>query len=151
VAALTDRLAVIGAQLLVDTLATGSTSFPAARPQHGDVTYAGEVKARRAPPRLGSTGSDLERVVRLDRAWTTFRHERLLVLDAVARSSPTAPSGLERGAGPGGLLGTSVHTGDGVLELLEVQPAGKRPMGPQRGAEASGGGGRQARDDDPRH
>lgn len=153
VAALTDRLAVIGAQLLVDTLATGVDELPGGSPQHGDVTYAEKVKPEELRLDWARPASDLERVVRLDRAWTTFRHERLLVLDAVARSSPDGAEPASSAVPvPGGLLGTSVHTGDGVLELLEVQPAGKRPMAAPawcRGVRAEVGD--RLGDDDPRH
>jgi methionyl-tRNA formyltransferase len=126
VSALTGRLAVIGAQLLVDTLAPGVDVLPAGSPQRGEATYAEKIRPEELRLDWARPASELERVVRLDRAWTTFRAERLLVLDAAARSTPR-PSPHEVG-GPGVLHGTSVQTGDGVLELLEVQPAGKRPM-----------------------
>jgi methionyl-tRNA formyltransferase len=62
----------------------------------------------------------------LDRAWTTFRGDRFRVLGA--RAHP--PAGDPGVAGtPGTLVGTAVVTGAGTLELLEVQPAGRRPMG----------------------
>ena len=146
------RLAVIGAELLVDTLAAGRrrASAPGA-PQRGEPTYAEKLRPERAPARLVAPGaSELERVVRLDRAWTTFRGERLLVLDAVARPGRRPADGA---AGDGVATsrarcdGTSVRTGDGVLELLVVQPAGQasacRPSAWRRGVRAAAG--REAR------
>ncbi len=127
--ALTDRLAAIGAQLLVDTLAAGVDALPAGSPQIGEPTYAQKIRPEELRLDWVRPAAELERVVRLGRAWTTFRHERLLVLDAVAHPSvPGSEAEENAGAGPGSLHETSVRTGDGALELLEVQPAGKRPM-----------------------
>jgi len=129
VGTLTDRLAVVGARLLVDALAPGVDRLPPGTPQEGAVTYAEKVMPDELRLDWARPAPDLERVVRLDRAWTTFRGERLLVLDAVARAAPDQAATGDRAApGPGVMEGTAVHTGDGVLELLEVQPAGKRPM-----------------------
>ncbi len=129
VAALTARLAVIGAQLLVDTLAPGVAALGPGSPQRGDPTYAEKLRPEELRLDWARPAPELERVVRLDRAWTTFRHERLLVVDAAARSEPDPSAAADAAAGrPGVLRDTSVRTGDGVLELLEVQPAGKRPM-----------------------
>ncbi len=129
VSALTGRLAVIGAQLLVDTLAAGVGQLPPGTPQRGEVTYADKVRPEELRLDWDRSASELERVVALDRAWTTFRHERLRVLDAVAlTAADTVAPGSSAGTAPGVLHGTSVQTGDGVLELVEVQPAGKHPM-----------------------
>jgi methionyl-tRNA formyltransferase len=152
VAALTERLATLGAQLLVDTLAPGVEALPAGSPQTGEPTYAQKVRPDELRLEWTRPALDLERVVRLDRAWTTFRRERLLVLDAVAHASaPGREAGDGGDGGPGTLRQTSVRTGDGVLELLEVQPAGKRPMPASawwRGMRVEGGetlGGEQER------
>jgi methionyl-tRNA formyltransferase len=129
VSGLTARLATIGAELLVDTLAAGVDVLPAGVAQEGEPTYAEKLRPEELHLDWSRSASELERVVRLDRAWTTFRHDRLRVLDAVVRSGP--PPGEEDGdapATPGSLRESAVRTGDGVLELLEVQPAGKRPM-----------------------
>jgi methionyl-tRNA formyltransferase len=58
---------------------------------------------------------DLHREVRLGRAWTTFRDGRLRVLRA-------------RVVDGGELSAGVMPAGEGALELLEVQPEGKRPM-----------------------
>jgi methionyl-tRNA formyltransferase len=129
VAALTDRLATTGAQLLVDTLAPGVDALPLGSPQIGEPTYAQKLRSDELRLDWARPATELERVVRLDRAWTTFRQERLLVLDAVAHASAPGPEAADdRDGAPGALHETSVRTGEGVLELLEVQPAGKRPM-----------------------
>ncbi len=126
VGSLTDRLAVIGARLLVDVLAHGVDALPAGTPQHGDVTYAEKIRPDELRLDWARPAADLERVVRLDRAWTTFRGERLLVLDAVAAPGASDAGGDARR--PGELHDCVVGTGAGVLELVEVQPAGKRRM-----------------------
>ena len=118
---LTARLAAIGAELVVELLAGGAGGLGPGEPQTGEATYA--AKLAPAELRLDWTrpAEELWRVVRLDRAWTTFRGRRLRVLDAVARA--------ERAPGPPGTLhGDAVATGRGVLELLEVQPEGRTPM-----------------------
>lgn len=128
-APLTNRLATLGAQLLVEALAHGVDALPAGTPQQGEPTYAEKVRAEELHLVWDRPASELQRVVRLDRAWTTWRGERLRVLDAMAHAGPAMPDQDDDGAGlPGSLEGPRVRTGDGVLELLEVQPAGKRPM-----------------------
>jgi methionyl-tRNA formyltransferase len=135
VSSLTERLAVIGAHVLVDALAGGIDALPPGAPQRGEPTYAPKIQPEELRLDWSRPASDLERVVRLDRAWTTFRGERMLVLDALARPLPSASESGGAGVGrreeaarPGTLEGTSVRTGEGVLELIEVQPAGKRAM-----------------------
>jgi methionyl-tRNA formyltransferase len=129
VGALTQRLAVIGADLLVDTLSGGVDALGPGVPQRGEPTYAEKVRPGELRLDWSRGASELERVVRLDRAWTTFRDERLIVLDALSRPGPAFSDGADNAARRvGSLYGTSVVTDDGELELLEVQPAGKRPM-----------------------
>ena len=88
-----------GADLLVEVLADGcGRPRPGAAPG-GRAHLRGQARARRVPPRLPLPADELHRIVRLDRAWTTFRGERLRVLDAVARRPrPTARRG--RAAAP---------------------------------------------------
>ncbi len=63
--------------------------------------------------------AELDRLVRLGGAWTTFRGKRLKVLAA----EPL-------GVGPEDIVGGDVLDGDrvGGLRLLRVQPEGKGPM-----------------------
>lgn len=116
VAALRSRLADIGAELLVERLAEGLGS---PQPQVGEVTYA--AKLDRTEFRLDWTrpAVELHRVVRLGRAWTMFRDRRLGI--EVARWRHEAGSGR-----PGTIDGPLIATGDGVLELIEVKPEGRR-------------------------
>jgi methionyl-tRNA formyltransferase len=72
--------------------------------------------------RWEKSAAQLHRVVRLGRAWTTFRGKRLGVLKAT-------PVGAPDDAGPPGtLVGTVVRTGDGALQLEKVQPESRTPM-----------------------
>jgi len=134
--ALTARLAGLAAELLVEVLSGGVATLGPGKPQSGDSTYAPKIETEELRLDFSRTVSELERIVRLDRAWTTFRGERLRVLDAVgtcreerpaanASSVPAAPTIGEEPA-PGSLRGTSVQAADGTLELLVVQPAGRR-------------------------
>ncbi|HEX4906159.1 MAG TPA: methionyl-tRNA formyltransferase [Acidimicrobiales bacterium] len=110
------RLVDIGTSLLVDTLARPLTE-PV--PQVGQPTYAAKIEPDELRIDWSRPAEEIHRLVRLGRAWTTFRGDRLRVL----RGTPTV-SNLE----PGVLDGALVGTGRGALELVEVQPAGKGPQ-----------------------
>jgi methionyl-tRNA formyltransferase len=117
------RLGDLGSSLVLDLLAR-PTGLPEPTPQSGEPTYA--AKLRPEDLRLDFCRSAVEcgRVVRVGRAWTTFRGRRLLV--RTARPGAEVPAHF---AGPLGLLeGSVVHTGSGVLELLEVQDEGRRAL-----------------------
>ena len=120
--ALTRRLSDVGARLLVDVLAGGVDGLPPAVPQEGAPSYAAKIEPDELNLDWEHPALELERVVRLDRAWTTYRTERLRVLDAIAER--TSHLSLE----PGEVRDALVGTGDGLLRLVSVQPAGRRAM-----------------------
>jgi methionyl-tRNA formyltransferase len=128
--ALTERLARVGAELLVELLAGGVAALGPGEPQQGEATYAEKLTAEEMHLRWDQPAARLERVVRLDRAWTTCGGRRLRVLEAraagVADHGPSAA--FLPGDRPGTLRGELVRAGEGALELLLVQPEGKRPM-----------------------
>jgi methionyl-tRNA formyltransferase len=118
------RLAEVGSVLLVDALAHGVGALGPGVAQEGEPTYAEKISTAELHLDWTRPAVELERVVRLDRAWTTLDGTRLLVLEGRAR--PGAAAGA--GSPPGSVEGEAVRTGDGVLELIRVQPAGRRPM-----------------------
>lgn len=118
------RLVDTACELLVDTLKDGRRSLPEARPQRGEVTVAEKITMDDLHLDWTRPAEHLHRVVRLERAWTTFRGKRLGVLEApVAETQPD-----HSGTAPGTLIGTSVMTGAGVLQLQRVQPESRSPM-----------------------
>jgi methionyl-tRNA formyltransferase len=131
-----------GSGLLVTRLAAG---LGEGEPQEGTPTYAQKL----APDELALVwerpAAELERVVRLDRAYASWRGRRLRVLDA--RAAPAAgPDGADGvssdSAPPGSLIGDEVVTGRGRLRLLRVQAAGSVPMDAaawRRGAHVAAG------------
>ena len=116
------RLAVVGADLLVDVLSVGAENLGEGDPQEGDITYAAKIDPAELELHLDETAVELSRVVRIGRAWTTFRGSRLII----ARARPHEDAAASVEGPPGTLSGTSVATGGGVLELLEVQPEGRK-------------------------
>ena len=121
-AQLTGRLADLGAEMLVEALAAG-LGDPVA--QQGEPTYAAKIEPEDLHLDWARTALELHRVVRIGRAWTTWRGRRLLVPAA----SPTAPDPADPVDGPPGTVtGGVVATGSGGLRLDTVQPEGKRPM-----------------------
>jgi methionyl-tRNA formyltransferase len=108
-AELTDRLARLGAELLVEALDEG---LGEPEPQRGEPTYAAKITPDDLRLDWGRPAEELLRVVRVGRAWTTVNGRRLIVCSARVGSG-----------GP-----VVVPTGRGPLELLTVQPEGKRPM-----------------------
>lgn len=108
------RLADIGAELLVERLRAG---LGPAEPQAGEITHAAKIDRDEHRLDFERPAVELHRVVRLGRAWTSFRGRRLGIL--AARLRP--------GSGqPGTIDGSMVATPDGMLELVEVRPEGRR-------------------------
>lgn len=120
------RLVDMGARMLTEELTAGLGS---PEPQVGEVSYAAKITADEHRLDFTATTAQLDRVVRLGRAWCTFRSKRLKVVEA-------APSGIGAdtlaGQPPGTLRvdsdGVAAATGDGALWLRTVQPEGKKPM-----------------------
>jgi methionyl-tRNA formyltransferase len=110
------RLVEVGTDLLVRTLQAG-IGEPA--PQVGEPTYAHKIDPAELEIDWSKPAVELHRLVRLGRAWTTFRGKRLKVLIARLAES-RAPAGT--------IDGLVVGTGAGGLELVQVQPEGKGPQ-----------------------
>jgi methionyl-tRNA formyltransferase len=110
------RLVDAGTDLLVRSLEQG-LGEPV--PQVGEPTYAAKIEPGELHLDWERPAVELHRVIRLGRAWTTFRDRRLIVARARLRDASGG------GLAPGQLDGTTVWTGDGTLELVEVQPEGK--------------------------
>lgn len=111
------RLVAAGTDLLVATLTAG---LGAPRPQEGEATYAEKIDPAEHHLDWQRSAEELHRVIRVGGAWTTFRGRRLKVWRARRAEPPTGEV-----PAPGALAGVLVGTGEGVLELVEVQPEGK--------------------------
>ena len=112
-------LAEMGTRMLVDLLGRG---LPEPRPQEGQPMYAAKIEPVEHQLDWSRPAVELQRVVRLGQAWTTFRGHRLRVL----RAGLTEADGLQAGElDPRSLR---VGTGEGALTLVEVQPEGKGPQ-----------------------
>ncbi|MEY2477571.1 MAG: methionyl-tRNA formyltransferase [Actinomycetota bacterium] len=111
---LRNRMVDHGVRLLLDTLERG---LGTATPQEGDATYAAKLEHDDHHLAWDRPADELHRVVRVGRAWTSFRDRNFRVHRAVPVDSE---------AGPGELDGLVVGAGDGRgLLLQEVQPEGK--------------------------
>lgn len=124
-ASLTRRLSEVGAELLVEVLAPGVAAIPPGDPQVGEPTYAAKIEPQELRISWEQPALAISRLVRLGRAFTTWRGQRLRVLEA----SPLEGGAVEPPATVvvrGGQL--AVVTGGGLLQVQRVQPGGKRPM-----------------------
>ena len=115
---LRDRLADLGATLLIDALA-GGLGNP--EPQTGEATYAHKIKREDLHLDWKRPAPELARVVRVGGAWTTFRGDDLKVWEVEVVDDLST-------AAPGVLIGDQVVTGAGNLRLVEVQPASRSRM-----------------------
>ena len=128
-----DRLAALGARLIVDALAALEAGTARAAPQPADgVTYAHKLDKREATIDWRRPAAEIERAVRAFVPWpiaeTRLAGEQLRVHEAIVREG--APGDLPA---PGTIVaaggdGIDVATGDGVLRLLRVQLAGRKPV-----------------------
>ena len=108
------RLVDLGTALLVDRL---SRPLGEPAPQEGEATYAAKIDPSELELDLRRPAVEVNRTVRLGRAWTTFRGSRLQVL--AAEPVPEGPP-------PGTIDGLVVGCGDGTgLSLVTVKPEGK--------------------------
>lgn len=121
-----DRLATMGAELIVQTLAR----LPlAAVPQAASgVTYAAKIAKSEARIDWSRPATEIDRQIRglspFPGAWCLIGTERVKLL----RSRLVAGSGRVSGV-PGQVLdGFTIACGTGAIEVLEAQREGKRPM-----------------------
>jgi methionyl-tRNA formyltransferase len=126
------RLVAIGSRLLVEHLSDGAAGLPPARDQVGTPSYAEKVLPAERQLRWDQSALQLRRVVRIGRAWTTFRGHRLGILRATAADGPEDGDTGRHTGEPGSLDGVDVVAGDGYrIALVTVQPEGRRPMAAQ--------------------
>jgi methionyl-tRNA formyltransferase len=111
-------LVAVGTDLLVDVL---SRPLGTPEPQVGDVTYADKIRPEELQLDWSRPAIELDRLVRLGGAWTTFRGRRLKVLEAVPVDAVAEPGALAADL-------DAVGTGAGALQLVAVQPEGKAAM-----------------------
>lgn len=111
---LRNRMVDQGVRLLLGVLERG---LGEPTPQEGEATYAAKLDHDDHRLDWQRSAEELHRVVRVGRAWTTFRDRNF----RVHRARP-----VDAGPAPGALDGVVVGTGDGRgLLLEEVQPEGK--------------------------
>ena len=116
---LSERLFVEGTRMLIELL-DGGLPLPEPEPQVGEPTLAEKFTPESFHLDWSKSAEELSRVIRLGRAWTTFRDKRFRILEARVGESLDAK--------PGVVVGNSVATVDGSLVLVTVQPEGKGPQ-----------------------
>jgi methionyl-tRNA formyltransferase len=128
---LTERLSILGAELLVETLPRYVSGKIEPRPQNDEETTFAE-RLRKEDGRLDWSRPTrvLDRKIRAFNPWpgtfTFWKGRRLKVIEASLLPD------WEGDASPGTVLdvedGAAVATGEGALRLEEIQLAGKRAM-----------------------
>jgi len=132
-----DQLAELGADLLIRTLTAVADHTAQARPQPEGATYAAKLTPEDEiidwTKQSGVIHNQIRGLAPWPGAWSTFRGEKIKIW----RSQPVEPQPsaepLSADAPPGCLIdvtetGLICQTGDGLLELTELQPAGKSRM-----------------------
>jgi methionyl-tRNA formyltransferase len=126
-ASLHDKLAVLGAQAIVEALAGAGQLVPVPQPSEG-VTYAAKLGKEDARLDWQLPATVLARKVRafnpVPGAWTLLNGEPLKVWQATPDSRKGKP-GEVLAASPEGLI---VGCGEGAIKILELQRAGARRM-----------------------
>ncbi len=137
-----DELMAIGGELLIETLDQLEVGTLMATPQSGPSNYAPLLRRGHEGLDWSRGAVDLHNQVRGLNPWpgafATFRGENLKIwrstpLPRTNVSTETVAFSEVATAEPGQILQVLedrlvVQTGDGVLQILEVQPAGKRAM-----------------------
>jgi methionyl-tRNA formyltransferase len=108
------RLVDMGARMVVESLTAG---LPDPVAQQGEPIHAAKIDPAELQLDWSRPAAELDRLVRLGGAWTTFRGKRLKVWQVEPVAEPVD--------GPGVIDGQVVGTGEGSLRLVVVQPEGK--------------------------
>lgn len=120
-AELRNRLAQEGAQHLAGSLA-GGLGTP--QSQSGEPTYAHKLTPADRQIDWSQQAAFIDRQIRVGGAWTTLDGERFIIrVAAVQPGEAVAP--------PGTLVDDAVATGDGLVLLRTVQPAGRAALDAQ--------------------
>jgi len=119
--ALTFRLGELGTDALLGRLRDGKEGLGPTFPQVGEPTYAEKITVWDRHLDFSASAAECLRVVRIGRAWTTFRGSRLIIHAAHVVDQP----GSEAGHRPGALLNGQVTTTSGRLGLDLVQLEGR--------------------------
>ena len=122
---LRSRLGKLGAEQLVRLLTQG---FPAGTVQSGAESHAAKLSPDELRLTWQHSAANISRIVRVGGANSTFRGQRLKVLQGV----PVVRENQSREA-PGVIVGISsegvdIATGDGVYRIVRLQGEGKKPM-----------------------
>ena len=123
-----DALAHTGARLLLDTIDALATTEPAEQDDEAAVTLAPKITVEEARIDWTRQADEIDRLVRgcspEPMAWTTIGDERF----KVALGRPTEEAGLAPGEVRVEKRRVLVGTGTTALELVRVQPQGKKEM-----------------------
>ena len=128
-----DRLAQLGAQLIDESLQAMSRglSREVAQPEEG-VTYAAKIDKSEAPIHWQQSAEHIHRQVRAFNPWpvaqTQLKEQQLRVWDAEPIAAPACAA-----MPPGTVLsatheGIDVLCGRGILRILRLQLAGRKPL-----------------------
>lgn len=120
------RLIEIGSRQLTTALAEG---LGEPLPQTGEAVYAEKIRKSELEIDWTRSAEEINRLVRVGGAWTTWRAKRVKINKAVV----VTPGGADHPVDVpvGSLNGSVVATGCGLLRLVEVQPAGRAPVAMQ--------------------
>jgi methionyl-tRNA formyltransferase len=125
---LSERLSVIGADLLVRTIKGLRDGTITPFPQAGEPTYAPPLKKEDGLMNWNRTARELFNFARGMHPWPgaySFLHgERLRLAKVGLVPGEGAPGRIAKAEGDELLVGT----GEGLLSIIELQPEGKRPM-----------------------
>lgn len=118
-----DRLAALGADLIVETLDGLSTLRPVAQPETG-VTYAHKVDKSEARIDWAQPAKEVDRLIRglspFPGSWCEIGGERVKMLRSRVVDGEGEPGRI--------LQGFAVACGQGAVEITMAQRAGKRPV-----------------------
>ena len=121
--ALRARLVTLGTEVLIDALAEG---LGPPEPQLGEPVYAAKITSADRHIDWSQPAVQIHRQVRVGGAWTTFRNQHFKIWRTAVADSPDAPvAETTPAAVPGSISGVSVATGEGRIDLLEVQVQGR--------------------------